>query len=325
MQVEIRAQNEAAAVLPWRLPVGRYRLEFRAAGPYQIRGYRGSAWRGLLGHALKKLVCIARDLRCEDCMIYRSCVYPYAFETRKERGGAPGSVAEATPHPYVLSVAPVWQRRLVQGETVEVTLVGEGNRAAVYVLKALREGAAEGIGVERVALRLERIEQQESAGGAWRRALLEGGLLDLREAKTPTPPAMPAVARVRLVTPLRIRRENDLVAPERMGFDELTAAVLRRLALLTRFHTPAMWSMDHAGLRELAAGARVLKKRLYWQDWKRYSNRQGKEIPMGGVIGEFVVEMRGMEELWPLLWVGQWVHAGKGAVMGLGRYEVGEA
>lgn len=325
MQVEIRAQDEAAAVLPWRLPVGRYRLEFRAAGPYQIRGYRGSAWRGLLGHALKKLVCIAHDIRCEDCMIYRSCVYPYVFETRKERGGAPGSVAEAAPHPYVLAVEAAWQRRIVEGETVEVTLIGEGNRAAVYVLYALREGAARGIGAERVELRLEGIEQQEQAGGRWRRALLEGGLLDLREAETPTAPAMPAVARARLVTPLRIRRESDLVAPERLGLDEFVAAVLRRLALLTRFHTPAMWRMDHAGLRALAAGARVLEKRLYWQDWARYSNRQGRKVPMGGVMGEFVVEMRGLEGLWPLLWVGQWVHVGKGAVMGLGRYEVGAA
>ncbi|MEJ5370183.1 MAG: CRISPR system precrRNA processing endoribonuclease RAMP protein Cas6 [Bryobacteraceae bacterium] len=321
--MEIGTQEKAGtAVLPGRLPVGRYRLEFRAERAYEIRGYRGSAWRGLLGHALKKLVCITRDLRCADCLIYRSCVYPYVFETPEERGTAPASVAEAAPHPYVLAVAPLWQRRTVLGETVEVTLIGEGNRAAVYVLHALREGAARGIGAERVALRLERIEQQERAGGEWRRALLEGGLLDLREAATPAPPPMPEVARVRLLTPLRIRRENDLVAPERMGFDELAAAVLRRLALLTRFHTAQMWRMDHARLRAAAAEARILERRLHWQDWARYSNRQGKKIPMGGVMGEFVVETRGLEELWPLLWVGQWVHAGKGAVMGLGRFEV---
>jgi len=42
------------------------------------------------------------------------------------------------------------------------------------------------------------------------------------------------------------------------------------------------------------------------------------------VVGEYVVETRGLEPLWPLLWLGQWTHAGKGAVMGLGRYEVEE-
>lgn len=318
-----RATEEApAAVLPGEMPVGRYRLEFRSETPFEIRGYRGSAWRGLLGHSLKRLVCITRNVPCPECMIYRSCVYPYVFETPEERPSASGATVEAAPHPYVLSVAPLWQPRTLKSETVELTLIGKGNRAAVYVLHALREGAARGVGADRHPLILESIQQQECAGGAWRGALLPGGLLDLREASTPAPPPMPAVARIRLVTPLRIRRESDLVEPERLDLGEFTAAVLRRLALLTRFHTAAMWRMDHAGLRALAETAKLIEKRLYWQDWARYSNRQGRKIPMGGVMGEFLVEMQGLEPLWPLLWVGQWVHAGKGAVMGLGRYEL---
>lgn len=307
--------------LPGPLPVSRFRLQFRAEKPYRIGGYRGSAWRGLLGHALKKLVCITRGGRCPECMIYRSCVYPYIFETPEERARGAEPAVEAAPHPYVLAVAPEWQPRAVEGETVEVTLIGEGARAAVYVLHALREGAARGIGAARVELKLEGIAQEEAAGGGWRPALLPGGLLDVREAATPAPPPAPARARVRLVTPLRIRREQDLVEPERLGWDEFVAAVLRRLALLTRYHTAAMWRMDHAGLRALAAAAGV-ERRLGWQDWARYSNRQGRKIPMGGVVGEFRVEMKGLEPLWPLLWVGQWVHAGKGAVMGLGRYSL---
>lgn len=319
----LRAREEAApAVLPGRMPVGRYRLEFRSETAYAVRGYRGSAWRGLLGHSLKRLVCITRDVPCAECMIFRNCVYPYLFETPEERLCSRGTTTEASPHPYVLAVEPVWQPRIVRGETVELTLIGGGTRAAVYVLHALREGAARGIGAERHPLILESVQQQERAGGIWRQVLREGGLLDVDEAVTPTPPPMPAVARVRLLTPLRIRQENDLIEPERLGLEEFTAAVLRRLALLTRFHTPAMWRMDHAGLRARAASAKVIEKRLYWQDWARYSNRQGRKIPMGGVMGEILVEMQGLEPLWPLLWVGQWVHAGKGAVMGLGRYEL---
>jgi tetratricopeptide (TPR) repeat protein len=79
---------------------------------------------------------------------------------------------------------------------------------------------------------------------------------------------------------------------------------------------------DNAGLRELARSTRVTRQELKWQDWTRYSNRQQRKIPMGGVVGSYTLETAGLEPLWPLLWAGQWAHVGKGAVMGLGRYTV---
>lgn len=317
-----RGGREGNIGLPGALPVSRFRLEFRAERPYQIRGYRGSAWRGLMGHALKRLVCITRDRNCPQCMIYRSCVYPYIFETPEEKEREGATTTEAAPHPYVLAVAPEWEPRTVTAETVELTLIGEGTRAAAYVLQALREGAGWGIGAERIPLMLDSVDQKDLASGGWRQTLLPGGVWRIREPATPVAPPMPARARLRLQTPLRIRRENDLVEPERLNLEEFAAAVLRRLALLTRYHTSAMWRMDHAGLRALARAAPVIKSRLSWQDWVRFSNRQGKKIPMGGVIGEMVFETCGLEPVWPLLWIGQWVHAGKGAVMGLGRYRL---
>lgn len=30
----------------------------------------------------------------------------------------------------------------------------------------------------------------------------------------------------------------------------------------------------------------------------------------------------GLEPFWPYLWLGQWTHAGKGVVMGLGGYRI---
>jgi hypothetical protein len=42
--------------------------------------YSGAAWRGVFGHALKQLVCVTRERNCLDCLLYRSCVYPYIFE-----------------------------------------------------------------------------------------------------------------------------------------------------------------------------------------------------------------------------------------------------
>ncbi|MCS7042804.1 MAG: CRISPR system precrRNA processing endoribonuclease RAMP protein Cas6 [Bryobacteraceae bacterium] len=317
---------EAAAdgKLPGEFPVRRFRLRFEADEPYLIRGYRGSAWRGVFGGALKSLVCITRERECGGCLVRSSCAYPYLFETPAGEGAdAPSSVDHA-PHPYTLAPEPEWRPREVRGETLEVTLFGQGCEHWPYVLHALRQGAERGIGVERVPLRLVEAEE-ELAGQRWRKSMSKEGVLLAGKAWTPQAPPMPAQVRIALVTPLRVRREQDLVEPERMGFDEFVAALLRRLALLSRFHTGTPWRLDHAGLREAARAARLLRRELKWQDWARYSSRQQKKIPMGGVVGFYDLDMGGLEALWPFLWIGQWTHVGKGAVMGLGRYRVATA
>jgi hypothetical protein len=313
-----------AGGLPGPFPVMRFRLHFEAEAPYVARGYRGSAWRGVFGAALKDLVCIREDRECGRCAVRGACAYPYLFETEPRPGDrAPASVDRA-PHPYVISAEPRWERREVRGEAVEITLLGNGVEHWAEVLHAVRLGAERGVGAERVRLRLAAAEQESGGRQTWRPAMGGGGVLAAAPARTPEAPPMPGRVRVRLATPLRVRRDNDLVAPERLGFDEFAAAVLRRLALLSRFHTERAWRLDHAGLAALARGAEAAERELGWQEWARYSTRQQRRIPMGGVTGWFVVETRGLEPLWPLLWLGQWTHAGKGAVMGLGRYEMEE-
>ena len=49
------------------LPVAGYRLEFTALEPVRLPVYAGSAWRGVFGHALKRLVCVTRAPRCPNC------------------------------------------------------------------------------------------------------------------------------------------------------------------------------------------------------------------------------------------------------------------
>src|SRR5580658_1964957 len=89
---------------PPHLPISRYKLRFAAEFPFHFAGFSGSAWRGVLGHALKKTVCITRQERCQDCMLYRSCVYPYIFETPSPPDSSKLRKYEAVPHPFVLDL-----------------------------------------------------------------------------------------------------------------------------------------------------------------------------------------------------------------------------
>ena len=88
------------------LPLSVYRLEFVALDAVRLPVYAGSAWRGAFGHALKRLVCVTREPACPPCLLYRSCVYPYLFETPPDPAAGKLRKYPAAPHPYLLRPGP---------------------------------------------------------------------------------------------------------------------------------------------------------------------------------------------------------------------------
>ena len=47
--------------------------------------YKGSTFRGVLGHALKKTVCITGMSSCDNCIVSRQCTYANIFEPANQR------------------------------------------------------------------------------------------------------------------------------------------------------------------------------------------------------------------------------------------------
>jgi hypothetical protein len=131
--------------------------------------------------------------------------------------------------------------------------------------------------------------------------------------------------RVELLTPLRLKVSDDLVTPERLRFRDFYSALLRRVSLLSYFHTEAPLETDFRGLVQAAQAVDWQATDLRWQDWTRYSSRQDTLLQMGGLVGTLWLPTVGLEAFWPYLWVGQWTHVGKAAVMGLGRYRLSAA
>jgi hypothetical protein len=108
-----------------------------------------------------------------------------------------------------------------------------------------------------------------------------------------------------------------------VSFQDLIRALLRRLSSLSYFHCGSELVLDFKGLIAGAAAWETVESNLHWQGQGRFSGRQRQEIDMSGVAGTVVY--RGpdgdtLEPYLPLLAAGEWVHVGKGAVMGLGKY-----
>jgi hypothetical protein len=98
--------------------------------------------------------------------------------------------------------------------------------------------------------------------------------------------------------------------------------LLRRISLITYFHTDTPLETDFAALTKQARLHNFSAQQLKWYDWTRYSSRQQTEMNMGGLIGSLQLDMQGLEPFWPYLWLGQWTHLGKGTSMGMGAYSI---
>lgn len=303
------------------LPIGRYRLQFASDQPIAWKGFAGSAWRGVFGHALKSIVCVTKSPECRQCLLYRACVYPYVFETPPPPMSAKLRKYTAAPHPFLLEIP--WKAEPTRRPQLGLTLFGQANHYLAYLIHAFARAAREGLR-SAGALELESVEQEDVAGsGRWHPIYRGQGALEALPVKKPPVPPVPADnVRVLLETPLRLRHAEHYVTAEQFEFSDLFRNLLRRISLLTYFHTDTPLEADFAALTACSRAQALLEKDLLWQDWRRYSSRQQTLLGMGGVLGSFVVRGDQLQMLWPFLWLGQWTHAGKGTSMGLGKYRL---
>ena len=327
---EQEAFTDTASLSEPQLPLARYRFRFRATGAMRLPNYSGSAWRGAFGHSLKKLVCVTREPQCEPCLLYRSCIYPYIFETPPDPSIGKLRKYNAVPHPFVLCPGDTMRGELAEDteHDLDVTLFGNGNRHLPYIIHALDRTAQRGIGKQRGILELIEVRQRVQA--EWLSIYQPGGNLQPQPAACISLPDCPTSFKIRLLTPLRIKVGEHLVTPDSFTFKALFSTLLRRTSLLTAFHTDTPLETDFVALTRTAQAIPISHCELRWHDWIRYSSRQDSLMRLGGLLGTVAFETRAgprfdsneLTPFWPYIWLGQWTHAGKSTSMGLGKYEI---
>jgi hypothetical protein len=135
------------------------------------------------------------------------------------------------------------------------------------------------------------------------------------------PPVPAAPIYLDILTPLRVRREGKHVTPANFTFADLFSSLLRRISLLTNFHTDTPLDTD---FRTLTQDARQIEiqSTLHWLDLERHSSRQNTDMTLGGVVGNLIIPHENLAPFWPYLWLGQYTHAGRATTMGLGCYRI---
>ncbi len=302
------------------LPIYTYQLLFNVENKNRLPKYAGSAWRGAFGHALKKTVCVVRDTPCADCMLKNACAYSYIFETPPPADANKMRKYTASPHPFVLQFPK--RTELQENQyALNMTLFGNGARYFPYLVHAMQKAGEEGIGSSRQIFQLDSIKQTDSVGMEqiiYQNGNLHQQLNQLQQAL----PLMPDEIKINIHTPMRIKQLGHNLNPHTFNFSALFGNLLRRISMLTYFHTDSALETNFAELSQRAKQIDFKHKALHWYDWKRYSSRQKTEMNMGGVIGQLQLDTYELEDFWPYLWMGQWTHAGKATSMGLGHYSI---
>jgi len=308
---------------------GRYTFSCIFEDDAILPEYKGSTFRGVFGHALKRLVCVLKRQDCADCILRSQCVYALVFESQ----AWPDKIGEnprvvSPPHPYVIEPPDDTTTNYSKGDPFSFTLIlfGKANEYLPYFIYAFDKmekiGIGKRIGGKRPSFSLEdvsvngnivyRSEDGKIKEGVFTEPLTLDGLKPDKDKSVNG-------LELSLVTPLRVKYENRLEAT--MPFHVLTRAMLRRTSSLSQHFGKGLPNIDYRGLVERAKAVSINASSLRWFDWKRYSSKQDQEMFMGGITGK-VAYSGDLTEFIPLLRFCKKVHLGKQTTFGLGKIKM---
>ncbi|MDY6863450.1 MAG: CRISPR system precrRNA processing endoribonuclease RAMP protein Cas6 [Thermodesulfobacteriota bacterium] len=308
---------------------GRYNFYCLFEDDAILPEYKGSTFRGILGHALKKVVCALKKQDCKECLLRERCVYSFVFETSVLKGESAGKKRIASPPPpYVIEPPENRKTFFKKGEPFDFVLIlfGRANDYITYFIYAFeqmgRMGMGRRIGGKRAGFLLERVYVDDNIIYSSKSKQIKGGAFtsSLVVEASPVDEAV-SVNRLELTlnVPLRLKFENRFEAS--LSFHVLVRAMLRRISSLNNYYGDNEPLLDYRGLVKRAKSVDVIKSSLTWFDWKRYSNKQDRSMLMGGIIGK-VVYSGELSEFLPLIKFCENVHIGKQTTFGLGKIKL---
>lgn len=304
-------------------PLARYRLEWQASTPIRLPDYAGSMLRGAFGHALRKLACMTKQKECAGCPLLSNCPYPAIFAPAPPAVHALQKFSQI-PVPYIIE-PPDWGARQVgagKAFAFHLVLIGRALRELPLTVLAWRRAFARGVGAGDGTAELVRVVHCGDDGEAEIHRPDNGTIAPhAQNIALNNDETAPNELTLRFITPLRLQKNGHALPPEKLDARTLLMALVRRANLLAEFHADGALVEDFASL--LAASGNIQdSKHLVWRDWTRFSSRQQQKMALGGVVGDWTLSGP-LAPFIPFLHLGEWLHVGKEAAFGLGRYTLG--
>ena len=303
--------------------LARYRLTLTALSTITMPPYAGSTLRGGFGHAFRKMVCTQGPIDCKDCTLKAVCPYPYIFETAPFEGAQQLRTYGDVPRPFVIDPLDTrGEYRKGESFSFQLTIIGRAIDYLPYFLVSFRELGEMGIGKGRGRFQLTHVRTDDGESIYDGDTQMVHNLSNARgfddiQRETESQPTDELT--LRLLTPARITHEGALT--DQLPFHVFWRRLIGRISALAYFHCGESLEMDFKGLIEKAMGVETTDSTLRWKDWTRYSSRQDRRMQLGGLVGR-ATYAGDLEEFVPFVMLGAYLHVGKNATFGLGKYRV---
>lgn len=325
------------------------RFVCEVATPLRLGEHKGSALRGAWAEGLMQKFCPQLGMcQAVGCAMPQGCPITALVGPANEAS----TRGRDLPRPYVFQPPIDSRTGYAPGDTLEwrMALFGAGADWFPYVVMAVKVMGESGVGGAspngqgKGKLRLREIWAENPLSGLQQRLFGEGeswvqspSLPIIQEQVARIALAMPGDRiTLHLKTPLRLGEGTDRATGERKllhhlpPFDTLVRRLDGRLRDLTACYAgdrlPANGQPSTGGgawprLDMEAAQKVVAHGNVEWLDLHRYSSRQERRLPMGGLRGR-VTYSGELAQFLPLFVWGQFTHVGKYAVMGNGGYVI---
>jgi len=312
-----------------QLSLAKCRFTLRARETLILPLYKGSVLRGGFGSVFRKITCINKSRDCSSCLLRSKCIYSYIFETPPPPNSSHLSKYKSIPHPFVLEPPLEKKREYEKGETFffNLILIGKAIDYLPYFIFTFSQLGEVGLGKKRSQYELIQVD---SLGNHTKtKTIYDSQTQTLRNIDTKI--SIPRVfssprpsinsLTLKFITPTRIKYQGTYTSHPQ--FHIVLRSLLRRLSSLVYFHCGKELNVDYKGMIKEAKNIKTIEAKVNWIDWERYSTRQKERMKLGGFIGK-VIYQGNMAKFLPFLKAGEYIHLGKAAVFGLGKYEIEE-
>lgn len=312
-----------------KFKIAKFQFEAVAQEKILLPAYKGSTFRGGFGHVLKRITCVNKRQECESCLLKEKCLYMYLFETSPPQNTKIMRKYRSVPRPFVIEPPLSSDREYHKEQDLSfgLILIGKAIEYLPYFVFTFQELGKIGLGKDRGKYVLEKVVSL----GLTKKSIIyqEKDNLLHDSYHLVTPDDFQGISSrlpqnrltLKFITPTRIKYQDRLT--QQPEFHVLVRNLLRRISLLSYFHCHQEFKKEEIrGLIDKAKQIKIKDQNLRWYDWERYSSRQNTRMKLGGFLGEITYEGRNLKDFLPYVFLGSYIHVGKGASFGLGRYEI---
>ena len=290
-------------------------FSLKCLGKIYLSKFKGSTIRGGFGYSFRKISCVNKPKKCEECQLLKECIYIKIFEPKIFRE----EKVKDIPRPFVFEYPTNFKNFFNIDEILKFNFIifGDVIDYFPYFLLSFIDLGNEGLGSTREKFIIEKIRQlYPLEKEIFENSEVDINLPDKRENELLKEKDIHTI-KIKFITPLKIKYEGKLVSyPE---FHIFIRAILRRTFLLLKYWCGFDSKIEFNEIIEKAKEVKISGCKLRWFDYERYSTRQREKIKHGGIIGE--IEYKGdIGEFLPLIEIGSHIHIGKNTSFGLGKY-----